>query len=131
MIAAEVRELLKRRIGSLSARISRHDLSVCGPLRLRGDRRAGRPARDAAWHLPGLGIPCTVLRDRIERTFGVPCLSWYGHSEMAVFAYEKDRPFEYSPMHTYGYVEAIRHADGEFHLIGTSYDNEAITVHPL
>ena len=125
VIAAEVRELLKRRsvrflhgYPSTVYQFAAHCASAATDVRdaLRATLRG---------ILLGSEYPAPSYRERIERTFGVPCLSWYGHSEMAVFAYEKSRPFVYSPMHTYGYAEAIRQADGEHHLIGTSYDNKA------
>jgi phenylacetate-CoA ligase len=125
VIAAEVRELVKRRTvrflhgyPSTVYQFAAHCAAAATDVRdvLRATLRGV---------FLGSEYPAPSYRERIESTFGVPCLSWYGHSEMAVFAYEKAHPFVYSPMHTYGYAEAIRQADGEHHLIGTSYDNKA------
>jgi phenylacetate-CoA ligase len=71
-------------------------------------------------------FPAPVYRGRIEQVFPVPTVSWYGHSEMAVLAYERKQPFVYEPFQTYGYCEAVPTADGNsFRLIGTSYHNAA------
>lgn len=124
-IAGELRQLLERRTvrflhgyPSTISQFAAHCASAATDVRdiLRSTLRGV---------LLGSEYPAASYRDRIERTFGVPCLSWYGHSEMAVFAYEKSQPFVYSPMHTYGYAEAIRQANGDHRLIGTSYDNHA------
>jgi phenylacetate-CoA ligase len=74
--------------------------------------------------LLGSEFPAPVYRERIEAKFKVPTLSWYGHSEMAVLAEERER-YVYFPMHTYGYCEAVENGDGLFRLVGTSYDNTA------
>lgn len=75
--------------------------------------------------LYGSEFPAPVYRQVIERVFPVPSVSWYGHSEMAVLAYEVEEPFSYAPMHSYGFVEAVADDDGRHHLVGTSYDNDA------
>jgi ubiquinone/menaquinone biosynthesis C-methylase UbiE len=53
-------------------------------------------------------------------------LSWYGHSERAILAWEKREPFVYEPFQTYGYCEAVEDKQtGRWRLIGTSYFNHA------
>ncbi|TSA12972.1 MAG: CoF synthetase [Deltaproteobacteria bacterium] len=69
--------------------------------------------------------PAPVYRDIIESTFKVPTLSWFGHSEMAILAYEDQEQFLFSPMHTYGYCEAVPDKTGEYQLVATSYYNTA------
>jgi len=71
--------------------------------------------------------PAPQYRDVIEAELGVPTISWYGHSEMAVLAHEVE-PYVYAPMHTYGFAEAVPDDAGRFHLVGTSYWN---TVSPF
>lgn len=66
--------------------------------------------------------PAPVYRDLIEGELNTRSVSWYGHSEMAVLAYETDRSI-YVPYQTYGYCEAIPDAEGHHHLVGTSYWN--------
>ncbi len=68
-------------------------------------------------------FPAPPYRSKIEKVFGAPTMSWYGHSEMAVLAYEASRQFEYSPLQSYGYAEAVAASDGTFRLVGTSYSN--------
>lgn len=71
-------------------------------------------------------FPAPVYRRLIEQVFSVPTVSWYGHSEMAVLAYERQQPFVYEPFQTYGYCEAVPTKCGNsFRLIGTSYNNTA------
>jgi len=75
--------------------------------------------------LLGSEYPAPVYREKIEHVFDTPTLSWYGHSEMAILAYEEHEPFVYGPMHTYGYCEAIPDGSGEYRLVGTAYRNTA------
>lgn len=72
----------------------------------------------------GSEFPAPAYRSRIEKVFPVPTISWYGHSEMAVLAYERDEKFSYVPFYTYGMAEAVPYEDG-YRLVGTSYDNVA------
>lgn len=67
--------------------------------------------------------PAPLYRNTIESAFNIPTISWYGHSEMAIIAYEREKKYDYYPMHTYGYCEAIPNENGDYHLVGTSYDN--------
>jgi phenylacetate-CoA ligase len=68
-------------------------------------------------------FPQPHFRNTIEEAFGVPTLSWYGHTERCVLAYEKGEKFHYTPMQTYGYVEALKIDKEKSNLIGTSYYN--------
>ncbi|MDM1500007.1 hypothetical protein [Myroides odoratimimus] len=71
----------------------------------------------------GSEYPQKLYRDTIKRIFGIESVSWYGHTERAVLAYEKHEEFEYYPFITYGFAEAITNLDGEYNLVGTSYYN--------
>lgn len=73
----------------------------------------------------GSEYPMPLYRDKIEEVFGVGSVSWYGHTERAVLAYEKFEKFEYWPFQTYGFAEAVQDDNGKFNLIGTSYYNYA------
>lgn len=77
--------------------------------------------------LLGSEFPAPHYRKAIVETLGVPMVSWYGHSEMCVLAYEEALN-EYVPFPTYGYCEAISMEDGIQHLVGTSLWN---TVSPF
>lgn len=71
--------------------------------------------------LLGSEFPAPIYRKTIEEVFRVRSLSWYGHSEMAILAVERDSPYVYYPFHSYGYCEAIVIETGRTNLIGTSY----------
>jgi len=69
-------------------------------------------------------FPQRVWRENIETTFGAPTLSFYGHTERCVMAYESERQYEYSVLQSYGYAEAVETNIGtEF--VGTAYYNYA------
>lgn len=72
----------------------------------------------------GSEYPAPLYRKSVESILGAPTISWYGHSEMAILAYE-EAPYEYVPFQAYGLCEAIPDADGESRLVGTSYFNDA------
>lgn len=72
----------------------------------------------------GSEYPAPKYREVIERVLKVKTLSWYGHSEMSVLAYEKNRPFVYEPFQTYGYSEALKISETECNLVATSYYNK-------
>lgn len=72
----------------------------------------------------GSEFPHPQYRDTIEEVFGIKTISWYGHTERAVLAYEKNEKYVYEPFQTYGYTEVIN-VDGKDELIGTSYYNQA------
>lgn len=73
----------------------------------------------------GSEYPHAHYRDVIEEVFGVKTISWYGHTERAVLAYEKHEKFKYEPFQTYGFAEALKVDDENYELIGTSYYNFA------
>lgn len=66
----------------------------------------------------GSEFPLKEWRSFSKNIFGVPSVSWYGHTERAILAYEKEEEYKYSPMHTYGFTEVVQNE-----LIGTSYHN--------
>lgn len=72
--------------------------------------------------LLGSEYPTPSCRSFIEEQLCEHTLSWYGHSEMAVLAYETSR-YCYVPMHSYGFCEAVRSVHGGHRLVGTSYRN--------
>lgn len=70
--------------------------------------------------------PLPRYRDEIERVFGVPTVSWYGHTERAILAAERERPYVYEALQTYGFTEAVPDDEpGVFRLVGTAYYNTA------
>jgi phenylacetate-CoA ligase len=71
----------------------------------------------------GSEYPAPVFRSFVEDQLKVPTISWYGHTEMAVLAYEKDEPFVYHPFQSYGFTEAVE-IDGKQHLVGTTIHNQ-------
>lgn len=71
-------------------------------------------------------FPVAHQRAVIERVFSIPTLSWYGHTERAILAWEKREPFVFEPFQTYGYCEAVEDKQtGRWRLVGTSYFNQA------
>lgn len=52
------------------------------------------------------------------RVWNLDYISWYGHSEMCVLAYDEGKENRYKPFISYGYPEVIEH-----NLIGTSWHN--------
>jgi phenylacetate-CoA ligase len=72
----------------------------------------------------GSEFPHPHYREVIENVFGIDTISWYGHTERCVLAYEKNEKFVYEPFQTYGYAEEVN-SDGKNELVATSYYNEA------
>ncbi|PLY16459.1 MAG: hypothetical protein C0631_03795 [Sedimenticola sp.] len=73
----------------------------------------------------GSEYPALHYRDYIEKHCGLRTISWYGHSEMAVLAAERDPGTGvYFPFHSYGYAEAVRNCD-RYGLVATSLFNYA------
>lgn len=70
-------------------------------------------------------FPLPSFRSAIERTTARPGISWYGHSERTLLAWEKTTPFLYEPMQSYGFCETVEDSDGFVSLVGTSYWNFA------
>lgn len=73
----------------------------------------------------GSEYPQRLYRDTIEKVFEIETISWYGHTERAVLAYEANEQFTYSPFQSYGFTEAISNGEGNYDLISTSYYNYA------
>ena len=74
----------------------------------------------------GSEYPAPVYRDKIETVFGIQTVSWYGHTERAVLAWEKGKNFVYCPFQTYGFAEAVVDPQtGKTKLVSTSYYNTA------
>jgi phenylacetate-CoA ligase len=73
----------------------------------------------------GSEFPNPKYRERIENVFKIPSVSWYGHTERCILAYERDQPFDYYPFQTYGYTEVTPIGNGRSMLLGTSYFNFA------
>jgi phenylacetate-CoA ligase len=72
----------------------------------------------------GSEYPYPHYRNTIEDVFGINTISWYGHTERCILAYENKEKYIYEPFYTYGFVEAVA-IDGESQLVGTSYYNHA------
>lgn len=70
-------------------------------------------------------FPISLYRDTIEETFDIKSVSWYGHTERCILAYEKTVPYRYMPFQTYGYTEVEKTTADKPSLIGTSYFNQA------
>ncbi|MBT2152925.1 hypothetical protein KKI34_14365 [Pseudoalteromonas tetraodonis] len=75
----------------------------------------------------GSEFPNPSLRDKVENLLSCESVSWYGHTERCVLAYESEEKQVYKPFPTYGYAEAVD-VEGEVKLVATSYYNYA---HPL
>lgn len=74
----------------------------------------------------GSEYPSPTLRKKAEELLDCSSVSWYGHTERAVLAYEKGEQYTYTPFISYGFSEAIetQQKDG-FSLVSTSYYNYA------
>lgn len=66
----------------------------------------------------GSEFPVPYMVDYLENRWGLDYISWYGHSEMAILAYDEKKKNQYIPFMTYGYAE-----EDNGKLIGTSYNN--------
>lgn len=74
----------------------------------------------------GSEFPTPIYRDMIESVFNIPSVSWYGHTERTILAWEKYEPFVYHPFQSYGYAEAVEDSETKkTKLVGTSYYNTA------
>lgn len=71
--------------------------------------------------LLGSEYPHSRFRDKIENVFHISTVNWYGHTEAAVLAWEKNEKFRYYPFQTYGFAETTE--DG--HLVGSSFYDKA------
>ncbi len=73
----------------------------------------------------GSEYPAPQYRSYIEQHCGLKSISWYGHSEMAVLAPEREPGSGvYYPFHSYGYTEAVPDGD-TYRLVATSTHNFA------
>jgi phenylacetate-CoA ligase len=73
----------------------------------------------------GSEYPHKHYRETIESVFNIPTISWYGHTERAVLAFEKNEQFTYEPFLSYGFSEALSLGENNYNLIATSYYNNA------
>ena len=73
----------------------------------------------------GSEFPSPVHRKKVEELLSCSSVSWYGHTERAVLAYEKDEQYTYNPFVSYGFSEAIKNQQDDFSLVATSYYNYA------
>lgn len=74
----------------------------------------------------GSEYPSPQLREKVEQLLNCKSVSWYGHTERAILAYEKNDNYIYSPFISYGFAEAVdKNQDQLYELIGTSYYNFA------
>lgn len=62
-------------------------------------------------------FPLPYMKEKFNE-YGLRWISWYGHTEMCVLAYDRDCDNRYRPFATYGLAEV---ENG--HLIGTSFHN--------
>lgn len=72
----------------------------------------------------GSEAPAKVFRKDIEELINCQSISWYGHTERAILAYEKNEYGIYYPFQSYGYGESLEDITGT-KLLGTSYYNYA------
>ena len=66
----------------------------------------------------GSEFPMLNITQYLSQVWQLDYISWYGHSEMAVLAYDEFKTNNYEPFMSYGYAEVV-----ENKLIGTSYNN--------
>ncbi|GAB6008064.1 phenylacetate--CoA ligase family protein [Dysgonomonas reticulitermitis] len=66
----------------------------------------------------GSEYPVDYMSKYITEEWKLDYISWYGHSEMCILAYDENKENRYKPFLTYGYTENI-----EGQLIGTSFHN--------
>ena len=69
-------------------------------------------------------FPMPYQRVYIENMLNAKTISWYGHSEMAILAFEKNEKYCYENFSSYGMAESVL-IDGKHHLVSTSLDNYA------
>ena len=69
--------------------------------------------------LLGSEYPVPYMTQYLTNFWGLKYISWYGHSEMCIYAYDEFCNNHYKPFHSYGYAEVV-----DERLIGTSYHNQ-------
>lgn len=62
--------------------------------------------------------PAPYMTDYIKQHWNLDWISWYGHSEMCILAYDELKNNQYKPFLSYGLAENVNG-----HLIGTSFHN--------
>jgi len=62
--------------------------------------------------------PLPYMVDYLQNTWCLDYISWYGHSEMCILAYDANNESKYKPFITYGYAEEVGNV-----LVGTSFHN--------
>lgn len=70
----------------------------------------------------GSEFPSPLLRVKVESLLDCGSVSWYGHTERALLAFEKHTNGIYIPFITYGYAESVTVEHGSS-LVSTSYHN--------
>ncbi|MEZ9921124.1 hypothetical protein AB4342_13300 [Vibrio breoganii] len=70
----------------------------------------------------GSEFPVEKYRTLIESVLQVPSISWYGHSEMSVLAFEKETKYRYDIFQSYGFCESVN-INEKNHLVATSFYN--------
>lgn len=63
-------------------------------------------------------FPMPHITDYLTSSWQLDYISWYGHSEMCILAYDREKTNEYKPFSTYGFTEVVNSK-----LIGTSFHN--------
>jgi phenylacetate-CoA ligase len=69
--------------------------------------------------LLGSEYPPPHIKKYISEVWCLNQISWYGHSEMCILAYDKHNNYQYKPLPTYGFAEI----DNTNILTGTSFHN--------
>ena len=82
-----------------------------------GKDETGRLFRTVKGLLLSSEFPLPYMKEKFNE-YGLRWISWYGHTEMCVLAYDRECTNRYRPFATYGLAEVV---DG--HLIGTSFHN--------
>lgn len=72
----------------------------------------------------GSEFPHPYPRQEVEKILDCKTISWYGHTERAILAYEKNEKGQYCPFLSYGFAESVPDNLGQ-RLISTSYYNFA------
>lgn len=68
--------------------------------------------------LLGSEFPIPYMTEYLEKVWNLDYISWYGHSEMCILAYDLYKQNKYYPFPTYGFAESVNSE-----LIGTSFHN--------
>jgi len=67
--------------------------------------------------------PLPYMVTYLTEVWGLDYISWYGHSEMCILAYDNDNSGKYRPFATYGFAEEVGGA-----LCGTSFHNYSMPL---